>query len=81
MSFAHFGIIIVIIGTILLAFAVKIKNRYTLATNNRKDKKYWGSIVKRAQDVKCFEPTVVYIDKKLFYAGLSCVAIGSLFQW
>jgi hypothetical protein len=77
----HGGILIVILGTICLAFAVKIQNKYTLSARSEKEKKYWKNIVKRAEDGSHYEPTIVYIDKLLFHIGLACVAIGSLMQW
>ena len=81
MTFQHVGILIVILGTICLAFAVKIENKYTLSARSKKDKKKWKNIVKRAEDDSYFEPTIVFIDKMLFRIGLACVALGSLFQW
>ncbi|MBW1670424.1 MAG: hypothetical protein JRJ43_07905 [Deltaproteobacteria bacterium] len=81
MTLGHGGILFIILGTICLAFAVKIENKYTLSARNKKDKKYWKNIVKNAEDGTYYEPTVVYIDQMLFRIGLACVAIGSLMQW
>ena len=81
MTFQHGGILLIIFGTIFLAFAVKIENKYTLSARGKKDKKYWRNIVKSAEDATYFEPTIVFIDKMLFRTGLACVALGSLLQW
>lgn len=81
MTLGHGGILLVILGTICLAFAVKIENKYTLSSRSKEDKNYWKNIVKRAEDGTYYEPTIVHIDKMLFRVGLACVAIGSLMQW
>ncbi len=81
MTFQHGGILLVILGTICLAFAVKIENKYTLSARGKKDKTYWRNIIKRAEDGTYCEPTIVFIDKILFRTGLACVALGSLLQW
>jgi len=81
MTLGHGGILLVILGTACLAFAVKIENKYTLSARSTKEKKSWRDIVKRAQDGSYFEPAIVFIDKTLFRVGLACVAIGSLMQW
>jgi len=81
MTLSHGGILFVILGTICLAFAVKIENKYTLSARSKEDKKYWKNIVKGAEDGSYYEPTIVYIDKMLFRVGLACVGIGSLMQW
>jgi hypothetical protein len=81
MTFRHIGILLIIIGTFFLAFAVRIENKYTLSARNKRDKKYWEDIVKRAQDGSFYEPTIVFINKFLFYLGLVCIAVGSLLQW
>lgn len=81
MTFQHGGILLVILGTICLTFAVKIENKYTLSARGKKDKTYWRNIIKRAEDGTYYEPTIVFIDKILFRTGLACVALGSLLQW
>ena len=80
MTFQYAGIILVITGTICLAYAVKIENKFTLSARSKEDKKYWKDIVKRAEDETYYEPTIVFINKRLFRIGLACVAVGSLFQ-
>ena len=74
MTLGHGGILLVILGTICLAFAVKIENKYTLSARSNKEKKYYENIVKRAEDGSYYEPTIVQIDKMLFRIGLACVA-------
>ena len=81
MTVQHGGILLVILGTICLAFAVKIENKYTLSARSKEEKKHWKNIVKRAEDGSYSEPTIVFINKMLFRTGLACVAFGSLFQW
>ena len=81
MDLRHGGILLVILGTICLAFAVKVENKYTLSARSEKEKKEAKDIVKRAEDGSYYEPPIVYIDKMLFQTGLACVAIGSLMQW
>lgn len=81
MSLGHGGILLVILGTVCLAFSVKIENKYTLSARSKEEKKWWKNIVKRAEDGSHYEPNIVHIDKMLFRFGLACVAIGSLMQW
>ena len=75
------GILLVIVGTILLAKAIKPENKYTLSARSDDEYKREGDIVKRAEDGTYFEPSIVIIDNRFYHAGLACVAIGSLFQW
>ena len=69
----HFGIITTIVGTILLAFSLRIKRQYT------------GEVAKAVDDTKrqnnLLEPTETYIARWLFWLGLTCVAMGSALQW
>ena len=81
MTMRHGGIIFVIIGTILLAFAIENENKYTLSARSKKDKKRMKKLVESAEDGSFVEPSVVKINKKYFWGGLACVAIGSLMQW
>lgn len=70
----HIGIILTIIGTVILALSVKSETQYS-------GDKLMEDCVERARKDGAFVPTYTYIDKKLFYIGLSCVAVGSLMQW
>lgn len=81
MTLAHCGILISVFGTICLAYAVKIENKYTLSAKSKKERKSWKEIVDIAQDDSYYEPSIVYIDKVYFRIGLACVALGSIMQW
>ena len=70
----HIGIIITIIGTAYLAFSVKTETQYT-------GDKSMEDCVERARKDGKFVPTYTFIEKKMFYIGLTCVGIGSLMQW
>jgi hypothetical protein len=82
MTYPHIGIIITIIGTILLAFSLRIQSQFGL-----------GTFVDEAGDIavvpndgeedtkKAIFPTYTYINKWLFWGGLFLVAVGSLLQW
>ena len=68
------GIILVIIGTALLAFSVRVKRQYE------------GEIGKVVDEIKKkdpdkIEPTETYIKRSLFWFGLLFIAVGSLLQW
>ena len=70
------GIIFTIIGTFFLAYSLK-----------KPKTKYSGDpLMERAVEISRkedghVEPTENLINKKLFCAGLGCVALGSLLQW
>jgi hypothetical protein len=70
----HIGIILTIIGTVCLAFSVKSETQYS-------GDKLMEDCAERARKDGGFVPTYTYIDKKLFYAGLAFVGIGSVMQW
>ena len=70
----QFGIILTIIGTIFLAFSVKMKRQYI------------EDMAKRVDDIKkknpnLIEPTETYIVQWLFWLGLFFIAVGSMLQW
>lgn len=81
LTLAHVGILLVILGTAFLAYAVKVENKHTLSARSKEDKKQAEDIVKRSEDGTYYEPTIVRVDKILFRLGLVLVAIGSLMQW
>lgn len=81
MTIEHVGILLAVLGTVLLAFAVKIENKHTLSAQNKKEKEAARKLVADAEDGTYLEPSIVLIDKMLFRFGLACVAIGSLMQW
>ena len=70
MTFQHGGILLVILGTICLAFAVKIENKFTLTARGKKDAAYSRNIIKMAELGTYYEPTRVFVDKILFRAGV-----------
>lgn len=68
------GIILVIIGTVFLAFSVKTKRQYV--------GEYGKAIEKlKKENTGLIEPTEAYIVRKYFWIGLFCIALGSLLQW
>jgi hypothetical protein len=81
MTVAHGGLIIVIVGTVAVAFAVKFENKWTLSARTKDDRKEAEDIVKRAQDGTYLEPTVVLVNKWWFYGGLTAISLGTLMQW
>jgi len=74
MTYSHAGIILVFIGTVLLAFSLKVKRSYESETADVVDKL-------KKQFPHILEPTEVYIRPGYFRSGLIFVAIGSLLQW
>lgn len=69
-SLQHAGILLTILGTIFLAFSVRVKGQY-----NKEIRKDIG------KDPSILSPTEVCIVRIRFWAGLACVAAGSLLQW
>jgi len=72
-SFRQIGIVLVVIGTIFLAFSVKVKRGYEdepakIVDNSKVEK---GLI----------EPTETSIVRGRFWIGLSLIGLGSLLQW
>ncbi len=72
-SLRQIGIVLVVIGTIFLAFSVKVKRGYegepAKVVDNSKEEK--GLI----------ETTETSIDRGRFWIGLSLIALGSSLQW
>jgi hypothetical protein len=75
MELRHWGILLIILGTGFLAFSVKTRTKYDndqqLKEALRRSEKYDSWV----------EPNKTWIDKRLFWTGLICVAVGSLLQW
>ena len=69
LSLSRIGIILTVIGTVLLAYSVKI---------TEPDGFVWMSNTKDGKDVT---PTFTSIVLWRFYIGLALVAVGSLLQW
>jgi hypothetical protein len=74
MEIRHWGILISILGTVLLAFSLKSENQYSKHQNRIEIEKW-------AKSNDGFLPTYTRIDNRLFYIGLALIAIGSLLQW
>jgi len=66
MTLPHVGIIVTVLGTVLMAFSLKIIKQYSFEVRTDKDK---------------ISPTQTEINKWLFWTGLFCIAMGSFFQW
>ena len=81
LTLTHVGILLVIVGTAFLAYAVKVENKYTLSARSKENKKRLEDIVKRSEDGSYYEPSIVRVDKIFFRLGLAFVALGSLMQW
>ena len=70
----HIGIIIVVVGTYVLARSVKVKRQYCDDAARDVDR------VKKQQP-EVVELTETHISRPLFWWGLALVAIGSALQW
>ena len=81
MTLAHCGLIIALIGTIALAFSASFENKHTLSARSKEEKEKAKDIVKRSQDGSYWEPSVVLVNRLLFYGGLTLISIGTLMQW
>lgn len=68
------GIIVVVVGTVFLAFSVRVKRQYHGKAASDLD-----AIKQKNPDL--IEPTETYINRYLFWAGLVLVASGSALQW
>ncbi len=68
------GIILVVLGTILLAFSLKVTPQYTCDAARAVDQ-----LKKDRPDL--IELTETYIIRWRFWTGLALVALGSLLQW
>jgi hypothetical protein len=71
---AQAGIVLVVIGTVSLAFSVRIKRQYREGMEKVVDRL-------KTENPRLMEPTETYIVRELFWIGLICIAIGSLLQW
>ena len=67
----HLGIIQTMIGTVFLAFSVRVTRQYK------------GEMAKEADRLKKdhIEPAETSIIRRLFWIGLGLVALGSALQW
>jgi uncharacterized membrane protein len=73
-TLSHMGIILIFIGTVILACSVKSQTQYD-------GNEHMMDCVRRHIKDGGVVPTYTYIDKKLYYIGLACIGIGSLLQW
>jgi hypothetical protein len=73
-SMEHIGIILTVLGTVLVAFSVRVKRQY-----NKEVRKLVDEAKTRHPDL--IEPTETYIVRSLFWIGLILVALGSALQW
>ena len=71
MTMQHIGIILSIIGTVLLAFSVKVKRQYGGEAAKAVD-------AAKLRDPSLVEPTETTIVRPLFWFGLALIALGSL---
>lgn len=69
----HLGLIIVILGTIALAFSVKTEEQHE---SDRKEAEKRNPHME-----KLWSPVRVTVRRYLFYGGLLAIAIGTLMQW
>jgi len=67
----HLGIILTIIGTVFLAFSVRVTRQYKREMAKKVDRL-------KKDDI---EPTETSIILSLFWIGLGLVALGSALQW
>lgn len=73
-TMSQIGLILVVVGTILLAFSVKVKRQYSGKIAAEVD-----SMKKNSHEL--VEPTETTIVRPLFWLGLFFNAVGSLLQW
>jgi hypothetical protein len=74
MTRPHLGTLPAVLGTVLLAFSVKVRRQYGEGGPLRE-------VADRAKRDGYTELTETTIARGLFWAGLVCVALGSLLQW
>jgi hypothetical protein len=68
MTRQHLGLLLTVVGTILLAFSLKV---------------YEGGLAIQMTDKKgrIISPSQATINRYMFWAGLGCIAVGTMFQW
>ena len=71
LSRQHLGLILVLVGTIFLAFSVQAKSQYNGKLLQELKKAYKN----------LFVPTETVIIRPRFWGGLALIAAGSMLQW
>jgi hypothetical protein len=80
MELKHWGIILTVLGTILLAFSIRIKSSVA------KDASFIRKSIEERQkkehkEMDLIWPSETWINRTFFWSGLFCIAIGALLQW
>jgi len=73
-STKHIGLILVVIGTVWLAFSLSVKRQYSGEMRKAVDKF-------KKNEKNLLELTEVKIDRFRFWIGLLFIAIGTIMQW
>ncbi len=68
------GILLTVLGTVLLAFSLRVRRQYEGEMARFIDKS-------KKEDSKMMEITETAINRYLFWSGLLCISVGSLMQW
>ena len=85
MELRQWGILLVILGTVLLAFSVGLKPTFSIKLGPREkihsdDSDDMELLLPKREGVN-ISTTKAYIVKPLFWGGLFCIAAGSAMQW
>jgi hypothetical protein len=75
MEVRHWGILLTIAGTFLLAFSLKINQQF-----DEKDKDI-KAVYKQAQKDGFISLSGARIRALPFWGGLFCIAVGAILQW
>jgi hypothetical protein len=67
------GAILIIIGSVLLAYSVKTRHKFT-------GDKRMEDAVKRSEKDGFFLPNTTYTKKSWFYGGIVCITVGTIIQ-
>ena len=74
MTLPHFGIVLTVLGTVLLAFSLKVPRQYDGPMGEAVERM-------RLRDRGLFVPTETRIVRCLFWAGLLLIGVGAACQW
>ena len=75
MELRHGGILLTILGTLVLAFSVKVIPGYDEKIEELK------KLHEETEENGLIWPSETYIKKWWFWCGLFLIAVGSLLQW